>query len=148
MAAHKFRSNLWHNHDFSANKPTQRFYPQVIHVLFQSSFTPCRGIPTKTPTVQKPCIDRASPEFSGLHDEKERQILRFNALLWVHLQGLEPWAHWLRVSCSTNWARGAYDDPYRNRTDVKGVRGLCLNRLTNGPYVHFRIGVSLPTRLF
>ena len=26
----------------------------------------------------------------------------------VHLQGLEPWAHWLRVSCSTNWARGAY----------------------------------------
>ena len=24
-------------------------------------------------------------------------------------------------------------DPYRNRTDVKGVRGLCLNRLTNGP---------------
>ena len=26
----------------------------------------------------------------------------------VHLQGLEPWARWLRVSCSTNWARGAY----------------------------------------
>ena len=26
----------------------------------------------------------------------------------VHLQGLEPWAHWLRVSCSTNWARGSY----------------------------------------
>ena len=24
-------------------------------------------------------------------------------------------------------------DPYRIRTDVKGVRGLCLNRLTNGP---------------
>ena len=53
-------------------------------------------IPMKTPTVQKPCIDRASPEFSGLHNEKERQILRFNALLLVHLQGLEPWAHWLR----------------------------------------------------
>ena len=59
----------------------------------------------------------------------------------MHLQGLEPWAHWLRVSCSTNWARGAYGDPYRNRTDVKGVRGLCLNRLTNGPYVHFASGV-------
>jgi hypothetical protein len=29
----------------------------------------------KTPTVQKPCIDRADPEFSGLHNEKERQIL-------------------------------------------------------------------------
>ena len=24
-------------------------------------------------------------------------------------------------------------DPYRIRTDVKGVRGLCLNHLTNGP---------------
>ena len=26
----------------------------------------------------------------------------------VHLQGLEPRTHWLRVSCSTNWAKGAY----------------------------------------
>ena len=25
-------------------------------------------------------------------------------------------------------------DPYRIRTDVKGVRGLCLNHLTNGPH--------------
>ena len=72
--------------------PSQH-YPQVIHGLFQSSFTPCRGIPTKKPTVQKPCIDRADPDFSGLHNEKERQILRFNALSQVHLQGLEPWAH-------------------------------------------------------
>ena len=59
----------------------------------------------------------------------------------MHLQGLEPWAHWLRVSCSTNWARGAYGDPYRNRTDVKGVRGLCLNRLTNGPYKSRRLPI-------
>ena len=54
---------------------------------------PMQRIPTKKPTVQKPCIDRADPDFSGLHNEKERQILRFNALLLVHLQGLEPWAH-------------------------------------------------------
>ena len=26
----------------------------------------------------------------------------------VHPQGLEPWTHWLRVSCSTNWAKDAY----------------------------------------
>ena len=26
----------------------------------------------------------------------------------VQLQGLEPGTHWLRVSCSTNWAKGAY----------------------------------------
>ena len=47
----------------------------------------------KIPTVQKPCIDRAGPDFSGLHNEKERRISQFNALLLVHLQGLEPWAH-------------------------------------------------------
>ena len=56
-------------------------------------FQPMQRIPTKKPIVQKPCIDRAIPDFSGLHNEKERQILRFNALLLVHLQGLEPWAH-------------------------------------------------------
>ena len=28
-------------------------------------------------------------------------------------------------------------DPYRIRTDVKGVRGLCLNHLTNGPQIFF-----------
>ena len=28
-------------------------------------------------------------------------------------------------------------DPYRIRTDVKGVRGLCLNHLTNGPCVRY-----------
>ena len=26
----------------------------------------------------------------------------------VHLQGFEPGTHWLRVSCSTNWAKGAF----------------------------------------
>ena len=26
-------------------------------------------------------------------------------------------------------------DPYRIRTDVNGVRGRCLNHLTNGPYL-------------
>ena len=29
-------------------------------------------------------------------------------------------------------------DPYRIRTDVKGVRGLCLNHLTNGPLVRLQ----------
>ena len=30
-----------------------------------------------------------------------------NTDLMVHLQGFEPGTHWLRVSCSTNWAKGA-----------------------------------------
>ena len=29
-------------------------------------------------------------------------------LLFVRLQGLEPWTPWLRVRCSTSWARSAY----------------------------------------
>ena len=56
-------------------------------------FQPMQRIPTKKSTVQKPCIDRADPEFSGLHNKKERQILRFGVQYLVHLQGLEPWAH-------------------------------------------------------
>ena len=56
-------------------------------------FQPMQRIPTKKPTVQKPCIDRVSPEFSGLHSKKERQIVRFGVQYLVHLQGLEPWAH-------------------------------------------------------
>ena len=56
-------------------------------------FQPMQRIPTKKPTVQKSCIDRADPDFSGLHNKKERQILRFDVQNLVHLQGLEPWAH-------------------------------------------------------
>ena len=29
----------------------------------------------------------------------------------VHLRGLEPRTHWLRVSCSTSWAKGAFPFP-------------------------------------
>ena len=41
----------------------------------------------------------------------------------VHLRGLEPRTHWLRVSCSTSWARGA--DP-----------GLCAMNFSLSTYVH------------
>ena len=60
-------------------------------------FQPMQRIPTKKPTVQKPCIDRAltvqTPIFRGYITKKERQILRFDVQYLVHLQGLEPWAH-------------------------------------------------------
>ena len=42
------------------------------------------GISTELPRVVKPACGRL-----------------------VHLRGLEPRTHWLRVSCSTSWARGA-----------------------------------------
>ena len=28
-----------------------------------------------------------------------------------------------------------FGDPYENRTRVTAVKGRCLNRLTNGPYI-------------
>ena len=37
----------------------------------------------------------------------------------VRPQGLEPWTHWLRVSCSTNWAKDAY------LGDNYATSGLC-----------------------
>ena len=37
-----------------------------------------------------------------------RSFLTSQASFLVHHHGLEPWTHWLRVSCSTNWANGAY----------------------------------------
>ena len=37
---------------------------------------------------------------------------------------------------SKAFASNSFGDPYRIRTDVNGVRGRCLNHLTNGPLVH------------
>ena len=61
------------------------------HIFKQ--FRPLQNLLAKITTVQKSCIDRADPDFSGLHNKKERQILRFDVQNLVHLQGLEPWAH-------------------------------------------------------
>ena len=41
----------------------------------------------------------------------------------------------LRSTIYSIWRKSG--DPYRIRTDVKGVRGLCLNHLTNGPHFFF-----------
>ena len=41
---------------------------------------------------------------------------------------------WTLVAINTNYLIKKSGDPYRIRTDVKGVRGLCLNHLTNGPH--------------
>ena len=70
-------------------------------------------------------------------------------LLWMALnhrlcqmtfRHLTPWilAHLLALVKDFSQGIG---DPYRIRTDVKGVRGLCLNRLTNGPYKSRRLPI-------
>ena len=52
----------------------------------------CANLAQKRPWFGQMC-KRCAAAFLY---KKERRILRFNALLLVHLQGLEPWAHWLR----------------------------------------------------
>ena len=45
---------------------------------------------------------------------------------------------WTLTTINTNYIKGfnlyLHGDPYRIRTDVNGVRGRCLNHLTNGPF--------------
>ena len=82
---HGKRCDKWES--FPTKEEATNRKKQIEHELAARTlqFQPMQRIPTKTPTVQKPCIDRAGPDFSGLHNEKERQILLFNALLLVHL---------------------------------------------------------------
>ena len=51
---------------------------------------------------------------------------------------------WTLIAINTNFisvsafAVTFFGDPYRIRTDVNGVRGRCLNHLTNGPLVQLQ----------
>ena len=45
---------------------------------------------------------------------------------------------WTLIAINTNYSFQDLGDPYRIRTEVNGVRGRCLNHLTNGPLVHLQ----------
>ena len=52
---------------------------------------------------------------------------------------------WTHMAINTNYSfiskpfrAKISGDPWENRTPVTGVRGRCLNRLTNGPLVHLQ----------
>ena len=71
------------------------------------------GGPSALETLTKAQISPRFPFlFSHLLTEKRNYLDKpsFGSgnLPLVHLQGFEPGTHWLRVSCSTNWAKGAY----------------------------------------
>ena len=60
------------------------------------------------------------------------------------------------IPFSSRFVKKDFGDPYRIRTDVNGVRGRCLNHLTNGPWCTFsdsnrgptdEESVALPTEL-
>ena len=58
---------------------------------------------------------------------------------------------WTLTAINTNYLSASafaatfFGDPYRIRTDVNGVRGRCLNHLTNGPWCTFRDSNPGPT---
>ena len=50
----------------------------------------------------------------------------------VHHRGLEPRTHWLRVSCSTNWANGAVMVRYeRFELSTLRLKGVCSANWAN-----------------
>ena len=100
-------------------------------------FQPMQRIPTKTPTVQKPCIDRASPEFSGLHNKKRTP----NLAIWRSKFGAPPGTRTLgplikRNRCETivdfdNYAASLFLSFYR-----KFVFCICCILCTCYPLLH------------
>ena len=71
----------------------------------------------------------ALPIFPGSHPPS---IVGANVLNFCVRDG----NRWTHIAINTNLF--TFGDPYRIRTDVNGVRGRCLNHLTNGPLVHLQ----------
>ena len=69
-------------------------------------------------TINTNCMDGSSPSFMSKAIRLSTQGIIAHEMLFVNSQ-------FKKVG-----------DPYRIRTDVNGVRGRCLNHLTNGPLVH------------
>ena len=99
------------SHPADECRRTQRVDESLVRLkflLFMQRKAGCANLAQKSPWFGQMCKRCAESVQPLSYIKKERQILRFDVQYLVHLQGLEPWAHWLRVSCSTNWARGAY----------------------------------------
>ena len=67
----------------------------------------------------------AAPSSPCSAQPKNKKTTQSGGFLFlVHLQGLEPWTHWLRVSCSTSWARGAFNWRKYYITSIEICQGL------------------------
>ena len=68
---------------------------------------------------------------TGVAAVRGRSLNRLTNGPLVHHRGLEPRTHWLRVSCSTNWANGAkFGSPSWTRTNDPAVNSRMLYRLS------------------
>ena len=99
--ASEYRREEWRNsipHDVSIDLSYRAVASQVLsaQVILTTVFGMGTGGPSPLKTLT---AARYSRTLFCI------QLLRLSPL--VHLQGFEPGTHWLRVSCSTNWAKGA-----------------------------------------
>ena len=103
-------SKLWGRWtlEFSGNNFAAYFYWQ-LHIHYRFSYNKSSCI---SPTKQKEPPTWVEVSGKWKHSHKAaiimKKALRFRKAFLVHHRGLEPRTHWLRVSCSTNWANGAY----------------------------------------
>ena len=75
-----------------------------------------------------PCL--AGSESWSMNDKRKDRVIDTVFSFMVHLQGLEPGTHWLRVSCSTNWAKGANGSPCWAWTNDPMINSHVLYRLS------------------
>ena len=99
----------------------------------------------KTSTLRLRFLVFALSIFPGSHPPSIVDVHELNfcvrdgnrwTLMTINTNYVDGFPHLLYQStllCSNNLG-----DPYRIRTDVNGVRGRCLNHLTNGPLVHLQ----------
>ena len=65
-----------------------------------------------------------------------------NSVGWVlpilYIKSLATSNSLMIIAPKSQFVKRFFGDPYRIRTDVNGVRGRCLNHLTNGPLVQLQ----------
>ena len=139
----------------SENRPAHESRPVISSTFHNEKQTMCAA--NKKARVKRLSPVLALPIFPG---RRQPSIVGRNELNYRVRNG----NGWTLVLISTNYLSFRYDrknmlyyivlrllcqeefgDPYRIRTDVNGVRGRCLNHLTNGPWCTFTDSNRGPT---
>ena len=100
------------------------------HFWLRLSWWPVRESPS---AAASPCI------LTGLA-WSARLLLAKNSVPHCFFNAATPSEFDSRTKCNkkttaSQWCSRFSGDPYENRTRVTAVKGRCLNRLTNGPYI-------------
>ena len=94
----------------SRSKPSRVRFP-TFYCHFSLQFTLLCALTGDSWGNRTPVAGVRGRSLNRLTNEpftRGQRLLCSIASVLVHHQGLEPGTHWLRVSCSTNWANGAY----------------------------------------